>query len=596
MECLCGFASSVARDLVVGAIIQLRYPCCFNNFVKELAKEEDNLIATRHSVEDRIAHAKKQTRITADVVGKWIEDANIDIYNVDQLLEKARTEKSCFGHCPNSIWRYHLGKKLANKKRDIEKCIEEGKEYIYNSNVFPSGLLDSPFEKCLNFESRQRAYEQLMEALKDDGVSMIGLYGELERAKRLYMRLTQENKILVILDDVWEMLDFGAIGISSTKHHMGCKVLITTRLEAVCTLMDCQKRIHLQILTDEEAWALFQKQAHISEDTSNTLKHLAREISNECKGLPVDIAAVASSLKGKSEVIWRVAFNKFTSSTSKPINIEKGLSDPYKCLQLSYDNLDTKEAKSLFLLCAVFPEDYEIPIEELTRYAIGLGVVGEVNSYEEARNEVIAAKIKLVSSCLLLEAGDKYVKMHDLVRDVAHLIAKNENNLIKCGLDNDVTLEQISIRYLWFEKLPNDLNCSNLEFLCIYTKLEVMDEIFKRTRKLRVLILFNAWWHMLPLSTTAFKTLTSIRCLMLRNWKLSDISFVRHMRKLQSLSLYGCSLHSLLELQTCDVITQLTNWKLLVLHQCQMEKNGFVVCPKYPATKNCASLIVLKTG
>ncbi|KAL2316594.1 hypothetical protein Fmac_030470 [Flemingia macrophylla] len=134
--CLYGIASNISSDLVWGVINQLRYPCCFNNFVKELAKEEDNLVVTRKNVEDRITHAKKQTRKTAEVVVKWLEEVNIDIDNVNQLLEEARVKTSCcFGHCPNWVWRYHLGKKLANKKGDVEKRIEEGKQYIQLERV-----------------------------------------------------------------------------------------------------------------------------------------------------------------------------------------------------------------------------------------------------------------------------------------------------------------------------------------------------------------------------------------------------------------------------------------------------------------------------
>jgi len=614
MDCLLSFASSSARDLVIVALNQLRYPCCFDNFVKKLEQEERNLIVTRDSVQKFVVHTKRQTRETSEVVDKWLQDAISDVDNVNGLLNEAREKKiCCFGPCPNWIWRYRVGKKLSNKTVDLEKLIEEGKKYapLDRITTLPSGTLDILSEKCMNFESRQSVYEQLLEAVKNKDVSMIGLYGmggcgkttlamevrkvveaehlfdkvlfvpisstmevqriqekiasslqyifpepqEKERAQRLCSRLTLEKKILLILDDAWEELNFGRIGIPSSEHHKGCKILITTRSKDVCTSMNCQRKIYLPILTNEEAWTLFQNKALISEDTSDALKDLGRLISDECKGLPVAIAAVASSLKGKEETIWSVALKKLKSS--KPVNIERGLIDPYKCLQLSYDNLDTEEAKSLFLLCSVFPEDYEIPVELLTRCAIGLGVVGEAQSNEEARSEVIAAKIKLVSSCLLLDEENECVKMHDIIRHVAHLIAKNENNIIKCELEKEVALEQNSVRYLWCAKFPNDLDCSNLEFLFLKTKLEDLNGIFKRMGMLKVLILVNDGDGIRPLLKMPLKTLTNLRYLHIHGYELSDFSFVSDMKKLQSLSLHCCSLPLFPELQTDVAITQL---------------------------------------
>nr|AGV40520.1 hypothetical protein [Phaseolus vulgaris] len=266
MDTIFDFVADILKDLVCGAINELHYSFCFNGFVKELEKEKDKFIQTRKSVEDRVTHARKQTLKTAEVMDKWVENAKIDAEEVNCLLKEAKTKKSCcLGYCPNWIWRYRLGKKLANKKMDLQNIIQEGKQYIQLERTasIPSNTLDILTEKCMNFDSRKIAYDQLVEALKDNGIAMIGLYGmggcgkttlameikkmaedehlfekicfvsvssivevpriqekigssleykfleneEMERAQRLCIRLIQEKNILMILDDVWEKLD-----------------------------------------------------------------------------------------------------------------------------------------------------------------------------------------------------------------------------------------------------------------------------------------------------------------------------------------------------------------------------------------------------
>ncbi|MED6215963.1 hypothetical protein PIB30_003166 [Stylosanthes scabra] len=634
MDCFTGFASSVARDLVCGAVDELSYPCCFNNFVDGLQQKEDKLIRTRNSVKNRVKHSKKQAIKNTEVFDAWLEESSPLKNNVEDLLKKARTNKSCcFGLCPNWIWRYHLAKKLSRKKQEIEKCIEEGKEYMQFERVAslppPRHLSEA---KRLKFESMQYPYEQILEALKDEKVTTIGLYGmggcgkttmalelmrtaetehlfdmvlfvpvsskvevrkiqdkiasmlqfefpedgERERAQRLSKRLTLDDEsTLVILDDVWQLLDFGEIGIPSGEDHGNCKVLITTRSGTVCGLMDCQRIIHLATLTDEEAWLLFQKQANISKDMDNNLKQLGRLISDECKGLPVAIAAMAGTLKGKAEDDWRVALDRLRRSI--PVNIEKGLQDPYNCLRVSYNNLDTEEAKSLFLLCSVFPEDFNIPVETLIRIAIGLGIVGEVRSFEGARNEVSWAKNVLISSCLLsFSCGDdegECVKMHDLVRNIALWIAKEENKVVKCALEKDVTFESNSIKYLWCKEVPIDLDCSSIELLCLKTDLHISDEVFERMERLKVLSLCWEGTHRGALSITSFKSLLNLRCLFLEWWDLGDISSIGCMKKLESLTLSLCSFYELPD----AVTTQLTNLRLLHLSKCDIETNPFRV-------------------
>ncbi|XP_027368624.1 probable disease resistance protein At1g61180 [Abrus precatorius] len=634
MDVLWGFLSAISRDLVRGVVNQLRYPYCFNKFVDELEKEEGNLIATRNTVQDRVAHAQKQAKKSTEVVEKWLNDANNDVEKVNQLLTEARTKKTCcFDLCSNWIWRYQLGKKLAKKRNELKECTEKGRQHIQieRTATLPSSTLGFLSGNCLNFESRKSAHEQLMEALKDDQVGMIGLFGmggcgkttlamevgrvaeaehlfdkvlfvpvsktvevpriqekiasslqfefpspeieEIERAQRLFHRLKQEKRILVILDDVWQRLNFRAIGIPSHEDHKGCKVFITTRSEDVCKLMDCERKVALQILSNEEAWMLFQKQANISEEASIPLE-LARDISDECKGLPVAIAAVAGSLKGKEEVSWKVALNRLRNSI--PVNIEEGLQNPYKCLQLSYDYLDTEETKSLLMLCSAYPEDYEIPVEELTTYAIGLGLGGEVGSYDAKRNEVTAAKNKLISSCLLIAVEQwigivprNHVKIHDLVRDVVQWIAKHGNK--------DVN-EYTQPRYLWCEEFPNESDCSNLEFIRTQTNVEALDEILRRMRKLRVLILENVGSQK-QLSMMLLKSMTNLRYLALEEWELSDISIAEDKWNLEGLALIRCSFPQLLN----DVLDkELSYLKLLEIEDCGMEWSTLEVILRLP--------------
>ena len=58
--------------------------------------------------------------------------------------------------------------------------------------------------------------------------------GVKERSDRLRCRLGKEEKLLLILDDVWKKLDLHAIGIDFDQDHQkGCKILLTSRNQDV---------------------------------------------------------------------------------------------------------------------------------------------------------------------------------------------------------------------------------------------------------------------------------------------------------------------------------------------------------------------------
>ncbi|WRX28897.1 NB-ARC - like 10 [Theobroma cacao] len=249
---------------------------------------------------------------------------------------------------------------------------------------------------------------------------------EKGKAEELWRRLKGEKKILIILDDVWEKLELHTIGIPFGGEHEGCKILLTTRLQQVCSQMDCQEEFKLNILSEDEAWALFKDKAALKDD-SPTL-NVAKEVAHECGGLPLAIVTVANALKGESEDGW-IAANKRLKS-SRHLDNQHVCGHIYRCLELSYDYLDQDNIKQCFLLCSLFPEDYEITIELLTICGIGQGLFNNNYLMEDLRREIHLALSKLQKSGLLLEANDKeHVKMHDVIRDFAHWITSRGENI-----------------------------------------------------------------------------------------------------------------------------------------------------------------------
>ncbi|XP_061993719.1 disease resistance protein At4g27190-like [Rosa rugosa] len=121
------------------------------------------------------------------------------------------------------------------------------------------------------------------------------------RAARLSMEIMRRNKILIILDDIWERIDLSRIGIPSYKELQNCnsKVLLTTRIRKVRHVMRCQEKITLSTLSEEDSWALFVRNAgRFSESTK--VEDVARKVARECAGLP--IAVINAWWNGKKQL------------------------------------------------------------------------------------------------------------------------------------------------------------------------------------------------------------------------------------------------------------------------------------------------------
>ncbi|MBA0580026.1 hypothetical protein Gorai_022262 [Gossypium raimondii] len=228
------------------------------------------------------------------------------------------------------------------------------------------------------------------------------------RAGELWLRLENEEKVLIILDDMWNEVHLKEIGIPLNENGKGCKIILTTRLMKVCDSMECQVIIPVDVLDSDEAWGLFRKKANLNERVSRDILEEAEKVAEECKGLPVAIVTLAAALK-KTETRggWKVARKKLESSRLVEIgNIGEEERNAYLCIKMSYENLKKETTKRCFLWCGLYPEDHSIEVEDLVRYAWCLELFGKADSIGEVRIQVLEAIDYLKDSCLLFEDGD----------------------------------------------------------------------------------------------------------------------------------------------------------------------------------------------
>ncbi|XP_040972479.1 putative disease resistance protein At5g05400 [Gossypium hirsutum] len=634
-EFFSGAASNAVGTLMVDYLVKpierrLRYLFRFHKLIEDLHQQQKNLNREQTRVEEDVKEAKLQiqTQVIEDYVDEWLTNVENALKDVQNLDSRVGENKRCFRLCPNWCWRYQLGKEIEKKTVYISKLVEDSHfERIGHRAELP-GLQFFTSKDILASKSSTAAFNKIMEALKDDEVNMIGVWGmggvgkttlvkevgkktkelgcfrkvievvvsqksiieniqdkiadflDLKfekktkegRAGELWLRLENEEKVLIILDDMWNKVHLKDIGIPLNENGKGCKIILTTRLLKVCESMECQVFVPIDVLDDDEAWTLFRMKANLNERVSRDILEEAEKVAKECKGLPVAIVTLATALEStKTRKGWEVARKKLESSRLVEIgNIGEEEKNAYLCIKMSYEHLKKETNQKCFLLCALYPEDHSINVEDLVRYAWCLELFGKADSIEEVRIQVLGAIDYLKDSSLLLKDGDgdgaRNVKLHDIVRDVALWIASEEKSdfMIKSRLEllnkNSESSKAISLLDNEEKKFPGKLMHSKLEILLL-KNCDIQGTCFLAMRELKVLNLTVAYDSERIISLYALTFLPKLRALHLENFK--DFSFLGNLKTLEILSLDGWRSENL-----TNELGRLENLKILDLTKC----------------------------
>ncbi|KAK3428144.1 hypothetical protein EUGRSUZ_F04256 [Eucalyptus grandis] len=278
-----------------------------------------------------------------------------------------------------------------------------------------------------------------------------GGWSQDEMINYLWERLT-DKKFVLLIDDVWARLDLSKIGVPRPSLENGSKVVFTTRSKQVCDQMRADKTSEVECLKFKEALELFENNVGKSTiDSHPDILELAKDIVRECKGLPLALITIGRAMVGRENPNeWK---HTLTTLRNNPYKLSGMVEEVYHILEFSYINLNDSTDQLCFLYCCLYPEDYHIGSRDLIELWIGEGLLGDTNDVYNMREkgEYILGSLKM--ACLLESGHDddnerEYVKMHDVIRDMAIWIARDqgqrENKLLVIEKEEDMSAKRIS--------------------------------------------------------------------------------------------------------------------------------------------------------
>uniref|UniRef100_A0A6N2LEU2 AAA+ ATPase domain-containing protein n=1 Tax=Salix viminalis TaxID=40686 RepID=A0A6N2LEU2_SALVM len=332
MEIVGSMASTVVEllfDPIRRSVTRVFY---YSRNVKSLETHMEELSDKKTRVQHSVEEATNKREEIEDDVVKWLAIVDVITEEADRVLkDKDKAKKRCFmGLFPNLMTRYRVSTEIESIDEEAVKISLRGKFDRVSYLPARRGIGDRSVKDYEAFESRRHVLDEILEALKDNDVNLVGVYGmtgvgkttivkkvaeqvkanrifdvvvlavvsktphlreiqgeiadglgfkfEAEtnsgRAHRLHERLKSERKVLVILDDIWERLELDDVGIPSGSDNRGCKILMTSRdRNTLYRGMDTQKLFHLKVLLENEAWNLFENKA--GDAIKNLFKNMA---------------------------------------------------------------------------------------------------------------------------------------------------------------------------------------------------------------------------------------------------------------------------------------------------------------------------------
>nr|XP_027070536.1 LOW QUALITY PROTEIN: probable disease resistance protein RXW24L [Coffea arabica] len=285
-----------------------------------------------------------------------------------------------------------------------------------------------------------------------------------EELVRQLFQILQNKKCLVVLDDIWATEPWECIKQAFPIRNDGSKILVTSRNKDVALHIDPNGFHHQpRFLSEDESWQLLQRKAlrgrfHGEHEDLKKLENLGKEMVKACGGLPLAVIVLSGTLATKKDLNeWATVNRNIKAHLGRGNNLIKEEGNLHKILALSYNDLPYK-LKPCFLYLSRYEEDSDIGTEKLYQLWIAEGIISTKDQIGEESMMDVAERYlgELVTRCMvqgkapddddvmLSSAGRSFAscRLHDLMRDLSLVKAKEENFLLSKSYYHDGILNE----------------------------------------------------------------------------------------------------------------------------------------------------------
>ncbi|KAJ3705084.1 hypothetical protein LUZ61_008789 [Rhynchospora tenuis] len=343
-------------------------------------------------------------------------------------------------------------------------------------------------------------------------------FSELDDLQLKLQEEVRSKSFILVLDDVWNedqsLWDSLQLPLTFSR---SSTILATTRSITVAKIMQTNPPYTLGYLNFAASCSLFKQLVfdYQERDVDGSIMQVAEKIVAKCNGLPLAVKAIGNVCRIEYSVeSW---LDILESKEWKP-NIQSG--DCLPVLKLSYDRMPP-HLKQCFAFFALFPKDYPFNTERIIKLWMSLGLINNSNGkeLEDVGRDYIKQLLER-SLIQLIEQKDaepeQTFAMHDLLHDLAQLVAGNEVSRRKLEMTFDLSEDQRNKKF--------DLSeVSTTRFLSIVTTQENPEHIepgkplmdilqhFQGSRILRLVQVLS--------SETTSSVPVEIPCNMLQTWR-----------------------------------------------------------------------------